>query len=201
MTQQVFIFIGRSGCGKGTQAKLLMDHLKANDKSRESLYIQTGAELREFIKGDSITQKICKQIYTNGGLQPEFLAVYTWIKLLVDRYTGNEHIIFDGTPRKFHEAGVIDSTIDFYKFGTPHVINIDISHEEAKKRLMARGRMDDDEKDIEKRLSWYNTDVAPAIEFFQENSRYHFHRIDGQQSVDGVTKDIMSSLGAVGLNI
>ena len=60
MKPQTFIFIGRSGCGKGTQAELVQEHLKQIDPKRKVLYIQTGAEFREFIKGNSETQKLSK---------------------------------------------------------------------------------------------------------------------------------------------
>jgi adenylate kinase family enzyme len=190
----VFIFIGRSGCGKGTQAKLLMEEIKKKSSQKDILYIQTGAELRDFIKGDSYTQKICADIYNRGDLQPEFLAVYMWIRRVIEKYTGKEHMVFDGTPRKLHEAGVLHSIISFYKLGKPNVINIDISKDEAKKRLLSRGRMDDDEKEIEKRLAWYDTDVLPAIQFYQNNKEYNFHHINGEQSVEKVWEDLSKSL-------
>ena len=46
--QQSFIFMGRSGCGKGTQAKLLMEYLKKIDPARDIFYLETGAGVREF---------------------------------------------------------------------------------------------------------------------------------------------------------
>lgn len=193
---QTFIFIGRSGCGKGTQAKLLMEEIKKIDQNRAILYVQTGAELREFIKGESYTEKLCRDVYVSGDLQPEFLAAYMWIKKVVKEYTGKEHIVFDGTPRKLHEAGVLHSILDFYKLDKPHIVNIEISKEEAKKRLLGRGRMDDDEKEIEKRLAWYETDVAPAVDFYKKSDKYHFHLINGEQSPEGVWQDLQKSIEA-----
>src|SRR5690348_15164141 len=135
MTPQSFIFIGRSGCGKGTQAKLIQDYLKSIDPKRETLYIQTGAEFREFIKGDSTTQKLSKAMYDKGEFQPEFLAIYMWTNLIVNKYSVDEHLVLDGMPRKYHEAGVLDSIWAFYKLQKPHVIYIEISKEESRKRL------------------------------------------------------------------
>ncbi len=195
MNQQSFIFIGRSGCGKGTQIKLLMDVLKKKDPSREVLYIYTGQEFREFIKGESITQKKSKAIYVAGGLQPEFLTVHMWVKPLVDKYTGKEHVIFDGTPRKFHEAGVLHSIFGFYGLPKPWVVNIDISSAEATKRLLARKRFDDVTEEIKKRLSWYETDVAPTIGYYRDNGNYNFLEIDGEKGVEGIHEDIVKGLG------
>lgn len=201
MKNKVIVLMGRSGCGKGTQAKLIMERLKAKRKDVGGngdagiLYIQTGQELREFIKGESISQKLCRDIYMAGGLMPEFLAVYTWINVLVQKFTGKETIIFDGTPRKYHEAGVFHSILSFYDFAKPYVINIDISSDEALKRLMARGRLDDNEDDIKNRLSWYETDVLPAIGFFEKNDAYTFLKIDGNRSVEEIFKEIVEKTG------
>ena len=49
MNPQTFVFIGRSGCGKGTQAKLLQDVLKEKNPDQEIFYIETGANFRKFL--------------------------------------------------------------------------------------------------------------------------------------------------------
>lgn len=195
MTPQTFIFIGRSGCGKGTQVELLTKALRGKEPSIEVLYIQTGQEFREFIKGETLTQKKAKEIYDIGGLMPEFLTVNMWVKPLIEKYKGNQHIIFDGTPRKLHEAGVLDSVFNYYNFGKPWVINIKISAREALKRLLLRKRLDDNEDDIKKRLGWYETDVAKAIEYYCDNPRYNFLEINGERSVGDIHEDIVQKLG------
>jgi adenylate kinase family enzyme len=195
MNLQSFVFIGRSGCGKGTQIEMLMKLLKEKDPEREILYIYTGQEFRNFIQGPSATQKISKSIYDSGGLMPEFLTVHMWVKPLVEKYKGNQHIIFDGTPRKFHEAGVLHSMFSFYKLEKPWVINIGISAEEAVKRLLKRERQDDTEADIRKRLGWYETDVAPTIEFYRDNPNYNFLYVDGEKSPEDVHLDIAKKMG------
>jgi adenylate kinase family enzyme len=195
MNLQSFVFIGRSGCGKGTQIEMLMKLLKEKDPDREILYIYTGQEFRNFIQGSSATQKISKSIYDSGGLMPEFLTVHMWVKPLVEKYKGNQHIIFDGTPRKFHEAGVLHSMFGFYKLEKPWVINIGISAEEAVKRLLKRERQDDNEADIRKRLGWYETDVSPTIEFYRDNPNYNFLYVDGERSPEEVHLDIAKKMG------
>jgi adenylate kinase len=192
MTPQTFIFIGRSGCGKGTQAKLIQDYLKKYDSERDILYIQTGAEFREFIKGNSITAHFSKEIYDKGAFQPEFLAIYMWTNLLVHKYSANEHLVMDGMPRMYHEAGVLDSVWPFYKMRPPHVIYIDITKEESKKRLMARKRMDDTESEITERLAWFEEKVLPTLDFFKNNPDYDYITIDGMQPAEEVHKEILA---------
>ena len=159
------------------------------------LYIQGGGEFREFIKGDSTTQKLSKSLYEADKLQPEFLSVYMWINVLVKNYNGNQHLIFDGAPRRKHEAGVLDSIFDFYSLKDPYVINIDVSEEWATERLAARHRQDDKSEDIKKRLAWYMTDVVPAIEFYQSNPKYKFIRINGEKSIEDNHKELIEKIG------
>lgn len=192
MIPQTFILIGRSGCGKGTQAKFVQDYLKKTDPSRKTLCIQTGAEVREFIKGDLITQRLSRTIYDKGGLQPEFLMIFMWTNVLVEKYTTKEHLIMDGMPRKYHEAGVLNSIFSFYKLGKPHVIYIDISKEEAKKRLLARKRVDDTAEKIEERLGWFEVEVAKTLDFFKNNPDYDYVVVNGEQSPQDVYEEILN---------
>lgn len=64
-----------------------------------------------------------------GGLQPEFLAVWNWSSLFVEKMQGNEHLVLDGTPRKLDEAEVLDSAMRFYGREKPFVIFLDVSKE------------------------------------------------------------------------
>lgn len=194
MKLQNFIFIGRSGCGKGTQAKLIKDYLLKCDPTGEVDYLQSGAEFREFIKGKTHTQNLSRQIYDAGGLQPEFLAIYIWSRMLIDKFAGNEHLVIDGAPRKFHEAGVLDSAFVFYKREKPYVVFLNVSREWSEKRLLERQRFDDNAKDIKARLDWYDVEVKTAIEFYKNNPRYTLLEINGEQTVEKVHQDILEQI-------
>ena len=194
MLPQNFIFIGRSGCGKGTQAKLLGEYLNKIDPQRKAFFLETGVEFRKFIQGESYTQRLSKKIYGDGGSQPEFLSVYMWSRVLAESFKENEHLIVDGTPRRFHEAGALDSIFDFYKREKPYLIFLNISKGWATERLKGRGRIDDNHEDIEARLKWYETDVVPAIDFYRNNPKYNFLEINGEQTIEKVHQDILESL-------
>ncbi|MES3030988.1 MAG: nucleoside monophosphate kinase [Patescibacteria group bacterium] len=194
MTQKSFIFIGRSGCGKGTQAKMLMEYLKQQDSARDVLYIQTGAEMREFMKGDSYTQKLVKQVLDEGELPEEFIAVYMWSNVLISKFTGNEQLVFDGCPRKFHEAGVMESVFRAYKLQKPYVINLDIDRATSEQRLLARKRYDDNKNEIDRRQAWYERDVAPTVKFYETSPDYTFIKIDGTLPVEKVFEQIVKAI-------
>lgn len=196
MKPQTFIFIGRSGCGKGTQAKLLQEKLKEKNPETSIFYVETGHRFREFIKENSHSSLLSKEIMDRGALQPEFLAIWNWSSMLVDGMKGNEHLILDGTPRKVDEAEVLDSAIRFYKREKPFVIFLDVSKEFSFARFAERLRSDDREKQvIEERMKWYEEHVIGAVRYYWKNENYRFLHIQGEQSIQEVHNEIMTKLG------
>ncbi|OIO33199.1 MAG: hypothetical protein COZ49_00495 [Candidatus Yonathbacteria bacterium CG_4_10_14_3_um_filter_47_65] len=195
MGHKTFIFIGTSGCGKGTQAKLLRAYLEKNDHGIEIFYLQTGSHFREFIKGDTYTQKLANEIMEDGEREPDFLAVWIWSEAFIKNIENKEHFIIDGTPRSLNEAVVLDTAIRFYKRGKPYVVFINTSREWARERLRGRGRADDkEESDVENRLNFFETDVMPAVEYYRQNPDYIFLEINGEQSIEDVHHDIAAKL-------
>jgi adenylate kinase family enzyme len=113
--------------------------------------------------------------------------------------TGDEHLIFDGTPRSYREALVLDSALTFYKRERPAVIYLDVSREWSKQHLLARskkeGRADDSKIElIEQRLNWFDEAIYPGVKFFEESNGYQFLHIKGEQPVEDVAKDIAAGL-------
>ena len=193
MEPQTFIFIGRSGCGKGTQVELLQEHIKKQDNKRYIFYIETGERFRQFIKEHSLSSRLAAEIYKTGNRQPDFIAVWMWSHLLVERMTGEEHVIFDGTPRSPQEAQIIDTAIDFYGRQRPQVIYLNISRETSKARMIARRRMDDvNAEEVERGLNWFESDVLPAVEYFRKHPKYNFIELDGSQPVEAVQQELLS---------
>ncbi|MEX0673035.1 MAG: nucleoside monophosphate kinase [Candidatus Paceibacterota bacterium] len=198
MDPQTFIFAGPSGSGKGTQVELLREALsKADD--RKQFHFYTGDHFRAYMKNqaDTLAAQISTEINSVGGLQPPFLAIWLWAEELVKNFTGEEHLIIDGTPRTITEAQALDSAMKFYKRKKPQIILIDVSVEEAKRRLLERARTDDTEEGISNRLSWYESEVKPAIDIYREDDYYQFHEINGEQSVEEVHQELMGSLALV----
>jgi adenylate kinase len=194
---QSYIFIGKSGCGKGTQSDLLSAALKKMKPDITILNVETGRELREFIKGSSHTAQLTKNVINNGGLMPEFMPIYLWGKIFVDKFTGGETLIFDGTPRKIMEAHILTSLFGFYNLPKPWIIYLDVEHEEVMKRLKIRGRADDSEEDVKRRLAWYQTEVAPIVDLYRTDPNVQFLDINGNRSIQDVHIDIVKRVGLV----
>jgi adenylate kinase family enzyme len=195
MYKQAFIWIGRSGCGKGTQAALLIDALKKADASRGVKHIETGAEMRQFIQGQTITQQMAKGITESGGLQPEFIAIYQWTNVLVNQYNGSDHLFFDGSPRKLEEAAALDSIFPFYGIEKPWIMYLEVDPEEIHKRLLKRGRKDDTLEGINRRLAWYETDVAPTVNFYRTSPEHRFLEMNGVGTVEAIHAEILKKVG------
>jgi adenylate kinase family enzyme len=193
---KAFIILGRSGCGKGTQADLLMSHLHNSlGEISKTLHIESGALLRNFAKGNNYTQKKIKDALGEGVLIPESIVVALWTDLIIANFNGTENMVFDGAPRKIHEAQLLDNALQFYGIEKPNVIYVNVSKEWAEQRLQGRARKDDTRDAITKRQAWFETEVMKTIEFYRNSPYYNFIDINGEQSVEQVQNEILAKLG------
>ncbi|MFA6095639.1 MAG: nucleoside monophosphate kinase [Candidatus Paceibacterota bacterium] len=197
MKKITLVFFGRSGSGKGTQAGLLMEYMKKHDPERKIIYIETGERFRRFINSDNFTAKKVKEILAAGKLLPAFLPIWIWTGLMVDEAKGDEHMVFDGVSRRPEEAPILDTALQFYAADgeKPYILFLDTHHEEARTRLIKRGRYDDKHEKIDERFRWFETDVMPAIKYFEAQKHCHFVKINGDQTIENVFKDIRKALG------
>jgi adenylate kinase len=194
MDQSSFIFSGRSGSGKSTQVKLFAEYLgeKGNQKI---LQIETGNLFREFVKGNGYTHQLSRDLIERGDLQPMFLTTHLWSNDMVKKFTGTEQLIFDGMPRKLHQAEFLDEALTFYKQKKRYVILINVSREWSEERLNDRGRSDDQEEYIKTRMDWHESDVVPALDYLRANTSFTFLDINGEQPIEDVHKEIVDKIG------
>jgi len=193
---KTFLFFGRSGAGKGTQAKKLVDFLKGQDKDRETIYVETGQMFRNFIANhQSYASQRVSEVLSSGGLLPAFMPIWMWSNFLVSNFTGSEHMVFDGVARRPEEAPILAEALIFYKREDPFIIYIDSSRGWCKDRLLERGRSDDTADDIDRRLDWYEENVLPTIDIFKADPNFNFVAINGEQTVDEVHQEVLSQTG------
>jgi adenylate kinase len=194
-SKKTYIFIGRSGSGKGTQVKLLNDFMVKKYPGDRIYNYTSGNHFREYIKmEDNYSAKLSRDMMADGILQPNFLAVWLWANAFVADLTGDEHLIMDGAPRALVEAESLDTAMKFYGREKPTVIVIDLSKEESRKRLLERRREDDTDESIEVRVNWYDSEVMPAVEYYKENSDYNVVLVNGEQSIENVHKEMIEKL-------
>jgi adenylate kinase family enzyme len=186
------ILFGLQGSGKGTQAQLLKEYLDSNT-SRETLYLETGQLLRDFIEEDNYTSKLVDTTISNGELLPSFMPTFVLGRKMVHTFTGQENVIFDGATRRVNQTVMLDSMLRFYKLTPYHVIRIELSEESAVKRLLLRGRSDDTREKIQKRIAWSKEHMDAVTKQF-DSFNCHIHKINGEPAIEAVHENILAAL-------
>lgn len=212
-----FTLIGRSGSGKGTQAKLLIKHFE------NMFYVSSGDLFRNLIKSNTDTAKRVKKIVKRGGFPLDDLAITLWMHELIYNLKEDQGFILDGAPRRISEAQTLDRLLDFLeRKDTTFNLLIDISREEAFSRLSKRrlcqkcGRLipwvgefkelkvcdkcggelvtrpDDTPEAINSRLDLYDNSVIKVVKFYEEQNR--LIKINGEQPIEDVFKEILEKL-------
>ena len=191
---QTFIFFGRSGCGKGTQLKLLREYLSNIDGNRKHFSFSTGDGFREFFNKNSYSSNLSKAITDKGMLQPLFLTISLWGNAFLNDLEPDNHVFIDGYPRREEEAVVVDSALKFFNREDVIILDFIVSRETSKKRMIGRGRADDTEENTEVRLDWYDKDVTPAITYLKNLPGYIYLPIDGEGSIESIQEEIINKL-------
>ena len=110
---QIIIILGRQGCGKGTQAKLLKEKFGLE-------YIGSGDLLRERLKTSDFTSDKLKNRMGKGKLAPTPLIFFLWYgrlqEIKQDKDDNFGGIIFDGSPRMLIEAKLLDETLEWFEW-------------------------------------------------------------------------------------
>ena len=192
-----FVFIGRSGCGKGTQAALLKKLLEEKSGVDSVFYIYTGEHLRELVKHSEFlaARLLDEKILKAGEKAPDSLAIWASTKELIHGVTLTNHVIIDGSPRTALEAQALDEMFDFFDRDRVFHIWLNASAEWVHDRMIARGRADDNLENIKRRLAYYEKHVVPAIEFYKTDRLHKFVEINGEQSVEKVHEDLVKAVG------
>jgi adenylate kinase len=186
MPPKTIFFIGKPGCGKGTQTKLLSARTGWN-------VIAAGAQFREIAAEESPAGRKTKYDIDQGLLMPHWFAMYLYLKGLFS-LPSDAHVIFDGFNRKPEEARLIVESLNWLE--RPFVVlHIRVSDEEVRKRLELRKDAQDraDDHSVETRLEEFETYTANAIELFREQGV--LMEIDGEQTPEAIAEDVAKVLG------
>src|SRR6185369_16487862 len=176
---QNYIFIGRSGSAKGTQAKFLLEKLP------ELYYVSTGDLLRKLAQHPTDVGIRLKALLDAGGLMSHEMAVMLWMHHISYNVKAGQGLVCDGFPRRLTEARTLEDFLKWLeRWDSTRVIYIDISREEAYKRLKLRGRTDDTDEGINNRQDWFEKDVMPIVEYYKTENK--LIRINGEQSREEV---------------
>lgn len=175
---------GAPGAGKGTQSEYLIKKYKLH-------YISTGDLLREELKAGTKIGLEAKNIIAEGGLVPDEIIVQIIEKTIKDNPDA-KGFLFDGFPRTYVQAYILEGLMINLNTNLSCLINIDVSEEVCTQRLLGRAkeqsRSDDNEVVIRKRLREYQEKTLPVLDFFKE--RGICKSVNGEQHIDIISRDI-----------
>ncbi|HVW82941.1 MAG TPA: nucleoside monophosphate kinase [Candidatus Paceibacterota bacterium] len=187
METRTIFFVGKPGCGKGTQAKLLAE------KTGWPMF-SSGNLFRELEKENTPVGHKLREENQKGFLSPHWFAMYLYLKTLFS-VPGTSSVIFDGFNRKVPEAELIVDSLKW--LGRPfQIINIKVSDETMQARLAKRhetsGRADDAPEIFPERLAEYKKFTEPAIELFRREGV--LIEIDGEKTPEEIAQSIRRAL-------
>jgi adenylate kinase len=172
-TRRLIVF-GRQGAGKGTQAVRLaghygIPHISTGDMLRSAAAEGTELGLRAKVlmdAGDLVPDDVMEGIVTERLAKPD--AATGWL--------------LDGYPRTLGQVEALGRNLgeDFVDLA----VNLDVPTDIVTERMVARGREDDTEEAIRRRLELYEQQTAPLLAWFAE--RDLLVEVDGVGTEDEV---------------
>jgi len=214
---KIILLFGRSGCGKGTQAKLLKKEFGFE-------YLSSGDILRQRIKISDFSGEKLKKIVEKGKLIPSFLMFQIWtdeVNKIRDKKNW-KGLIVDGAPRVLIEAKLMDQAFEWYGWKDIYPVLIDISRQEAFNRLTKRRickecghlipwvgefknlkrcdlcggelmvRSDDQPEAINARLDYYEKEVKQVIDYYEQQDL--LIKVDGEKTIEDVYHDLKQAI-------
>ncbi|MFS1514656.1 adenylate kinase [Chengkuizengella sp. SCS-71B] len=207
------IFMGPPGAGKGTQAERIVKELNIP-------HVSTGDAFRlAMSQGTSLGLK-AKEYVDQGLLVPDEITIGIVTERLLQDDCNNGFLL-DGFPRTIPQAEALDLFLKENEKTINHVINLSVNREFLLARLTGRRickncgstyhvmfnppkqenvcdkcsgelyqRSDDTEEKVGTRLDEYMSKTAPLLDFY--NNKDLLRQVDGEQSIDEVTGDIIS---------
>ena len=163
------LFLGPPGAGKGTQAALLSE-------AHSYLHLSTGELLRKEIDMETDLGKQVKDVINRGELVSNQLVLEI-VKKNLDK--ANNGWILDGYPRNLSQVDSLNEVLMNLNQSLEMVFYLDIPDEVLIKRLLMRGRKDDNEETIKTRLKIYKETTEPLIEYYKNLSLLKYINADG----------------------
>ena len=207
------ILLGAPGAGKGTQAQFLCEQFGIPQ-------ISTGDMLRAAVAEGSELGLQAKSVMDSGGLVSDELII-NLVKARLQQPDCEAGCLFDGFPRTIPQAqAMVDANIAVDHVIEIAVDDEEIVGRLSGRRVhSASGRIyhvvhnppvedgkddvtgeplmqrdDDQEETVRKRLSVYQQQTRPLVDFYRELDGPRYHRIDGVGSVDDISAAIKNTL-------
>jgi adenylate kinase len=174
------MILGAPGSGKGTQGKLLAEHLGVPQ-------VSTGELLRAAVKDGTPLGVKAKGFMDQGLLVPDEI-IFGLIREILGSPPAKGGVLMDGFPRTIPQAEAVDGMLKERSSRVDRVLVLEVEEEELVQRLLGRaakeGRSDDNIDSIRQRLKVYHAQTAPLIDFYER--RGVVRRVPGMGSVEEI---------------
>lgn len=187
---EVLLFMGPPGAGKGTQASMVAE-------ARSLKKLSTGEMLREHVKRGTELGVKAKAIMDEGVLVPDDLII-AMVRAELESMAP-VRVLLDGFPRTTAQAEALDALLA--ELGAPitAAVELKVDADELVARLLNRaeqeGRSDDNEDTIRTRMRVYTELTAPLLDYYGDKGK--LEQVDGVGSLDEVAARISGVIEAV----
>lgn len=101
--------------------------------------------------------------------------------------------LLDGFPRSVRQTKWLLEQVNKGRFDLTAIINLTVSEDVVRKRMLARGRPDDTEESITRRFKEYHTITEPILDYL-ERQNIMVYNIDGDKDPEAVNQDVIKAL-------
>jgi len=175
----MILFFGPPGSGKSVQGQLLVERNGWAWLSTGELFRKTtDPEILECMaKGELISDDMTNRLVDDALKDLE----------------GAKHIVLDGYPRNVLQAQWLLNNAPAHKREVRALIVFETPEEELVKRLMGRGRSEDTEEVIKRRLEIYSEQTQPVLDFYKTKN-LPIITVDGLGEVNDIHERIQAAV-------
>jgi len=179
------VILGRQGSGKGTQSLRISE-------TYGCIHVSTGDMLRAAVADGTELGKAASVVMEAGGLVSDDIMNGIVAERLAKPDIAENGVLLDGYPRTADQADNLKSVLADLAQPLTLALNLDVPVEEVTKRMVARGRSDDTEEAIRRRLALYEEQTAPLRAWF--DSRGLLATVDGRGSEEEVFERLQEAI-------
>ncbi len=181
------VILGRQGSGKGTQAARLVE-------AYSPIHVSTGDMLRTAVAAGTELGREAGALMDAGDLVGDDLINGIVAERLAQPDVAEHGFLLDGYPRTPDQAAAMEGFLSEAGTTLDGAVNLDVSVDEVTARMVARGRADDTEEAIRRRLDLYESETAPLLAWFADHGLLDV--VDGMGDEDVVFGRLSAAIDA-----